>query len=102
MIYLIIVFLGSAFWCIGFRSVIIEVVIINILSLDFEKFWDEISTISRLILKPLFGCPYCMASVHGTIIYYILLAPIYGFFWWPVFCIVLCGFIYFLTQFFNE
>ncbi len=102
MTYLIIVYLGAAFWCIGFRQVMIKVFVEEILGLDFYASWEDIAPWQKRILKPLFGCPYCMASLHGTVIYFILLADTYGFFWWPVFCVVLCGFLYFLTQFFNE
>lgn len=38
--------------------------------------------------KPLYDCPSCMASFHGTIIWF----GTNGDLWrWPIFCIVLCG-----------
>jgi len=41
-------------------------------------------------LKPTIDCPYCMSSVHGTIIY-ALFIPEYGWFMWVYFCFAICG-----------
>jgi hypothetical protein len=43
------------------------------------------------IISPLYDCPFCMSSVHGTIFYFLFLQP-YGWFLWVVFCFALCGF----------
>lgn len=42
------------------------------------------------VTKPLFDCKYCMASIHGTMIFYSFL---WGWspFMWIVFCFCLCG-----------
>jgi hypothetical protein len=45
--------------------------------------------VSKWILKPLFNCPACQSSLHGTLIYFISgIGPLYL---WPVFCICLVG-----------
>lgn len=43
------------------------------------------------LISPLYDCPFCMSSVHGTIFYYLFLQS-YGWLLWIVFCFGLCGF----------
>lgn len=40
--------------------------------------------------KPLFDCPYCMASIHGSIFFFIFLSS-YPLFMWPVFVVCCTG-----------
>jgi hypothetical protein len=47
--------------------------------------------VREYIAKPIFGCAACMASIHGTISYFLFVYRDFGFWLWPVFCIVLCG-----------
>lgn len=46
--------------------------------------------VNEWYLKPLFECKYCMASVHGTLMFVILL---WGYPWWMwiIFCFCCCG-----------
>jgi hypothetical protein len=44
----------------------------------FPDFW----------LKPVFTCPPCMSSLHGTWIWFLFGG---GLWLWPVFCLALCG-----------
>jgi hypothetical protein len=51
-------------------------------------------------IKPLFDCPPCMASVHGTWIHFILGGTL---FWWPFFVLALCGAMVIITvEFLNR
>lgn len=43
------------------------------------------------VIKPIYDCPYCMSSLHGTIFYLYFLQC--GFVLWVVFCFGLCGFV---------
>lgn len=59
--------------------------------------------IARIFHKPLYGCPACMVSIWGNLIYW----NYYNFTWnhatatmWPVFLFATCGLTWiFLTQF---
>ncbi len=48
------------------------------------------------IMKPLFMCPPCMASVHGTIIWFLTSHGNFGT--WPMFCFCLCGLNYIIKE----
>lgn len=48
--------------------------------------------------KPLWACAACQSSIHGTLSYFIFLYKDFGFWMWPVFCIVLCGLNYLLIK----
>lgn len=41
---------------------------------------------------PLFDCQMCMASVHGTLIFFTFINS--HLVWWPVYCVCLCGLNY--------
>jgi hypothetical protein len=43
------------------------------------------------VISPIYDCPFCMSSIHGTLFYFIYLQQ-YGLFLWIVFCFALCGF----------
>lgn len=43
-------------------------------------------------LKPTIDCKYCMASVHGTIMYALLMDPLLNpWYMWIIFCFCCCG-----------
>jgi len=44
----------------------------------------------KIILKPFFLCPPCMASVWGTI-YYITINPMPSIHGWFAHCVLVCG-----------
>ena len=95
---LILIFLGSSFWCFG-----VHIVVKNLLlelDIDINDKWDYLPRWTKIVIKPLFACPYCAASFHGTIVYFAFLNT--GLIYWPIFCICLCGFNYLLSQFINE
>lgn len=56
------------------------------------------------VVDPLFVCPSCMSSVHGTMVYLALShnPTIMGPFGWISFCICLCGINYYLVQVTNK
>jgi hypothetical protein len=69
-------------WCFGIFTPFHEGYIL-------ESIGDRIrSVIGKQLSKPIFGCPPCMASIHGAAI---------GLFWWGIdlrvipFMICLCG-----------
>lgn len=43
-------------------------------------------------LKPTIGCPVCMASVHGTLIFIVFLLGLVPWWYWFFFLLSLCGF----------
>lgn len=59
---------------------------------DPQELTESQLKIRDYIAKPIFGCAACMASLHGTISYFIFAYKDFGLWLWPVFCIVLCGF----------
>ena len=59
----------------------------------FYSVWNWIDNrMPEWFMKPVFDCPYCMASVHGTLFYFLFCNdnPIYM---WPIFCVGLCGLV---------
>ena len=100
MSYILFVFFAASAWCFGFHMVM-HVFFDEVLGIDLNARWDEFHRSVKLLYKPIFACPYCMASVHGSLIYFLYLSH-YGLFFWPVFCVCLCGFNYLLSQFINE
>jgi hypothetical protein len=57
-------------------------------------------TIGTWYSKPLFMCPICMASIHGTISFWILYFNYYldKPLTWPIFCICIAGINYLLVK----
>lgn len=47
--------------------------------------------------KPLFGCPPCMGSIHGTFAF-ILFHHDLNIWLWPIFCFCLCGLNYIIKE----
>jgi hypothetical protein len=66
----------------------------------FEKVasWIE-SKIGRKWCKPLFDCPPCMASVHGTILSFVFFG--FDIFSWILYCFCLCGLNYIVQPIIN-
>lgn len=85
MTYAFFVLLFAAFWCYGFWTLFREEMILEKVSILMDEHLPEYMN------KPLWKCPLCMASVHGTAIYAIFLMPIYGIWLWVPFCVCLCG-----------
>lgn len=55
-----------------------------------QEFGDWLTWfLGRMAVKPLFSCPMCMASLHGTLIWFLTGG---GLSWvWPLFVLSLCG-----------
>lgn len=49
------------------------------------------------LYKPTIGCPVCMSSFHGTLIYALFVNQ--GIWPWPIFCIALCGFNFLIEEY---
>ncbi len=94
------VVLSSAF-CFGLH-VVVKNFLDEAFDWTFEDKWHYTTRGFKLMVKPLFACPYCMASIWGTVIFFVFLLPVFSLAIWPVFCICLCGFNYVVNQFVNE
>jgi hypothetical protein len=57
-------------------------------------------TIGTWYSKPIFLCPICMASVHGTIAFWVMYFNdhLNNAYTWPAFCICLAGINYLLVK----
>lgn len=44
------------------------------------------------VIKPIYDCPYCMSSIHGTAFFIVFLSG-YPWWMWPVFCFSVCGWV---------
>lgn len=115
VIFFLAVVVSSA-WCFGLHVVVKRLILEEIFDYDLDAKWDgdtvktykeTLQTFGglprwkKLIFKPLFACPYCMASVWGTAIFWTAFSYM-GIAYWIPFCICLCGFNYFLNQFVAE
>lgn len=91
-------------WCVGSHTLAVKLLIEEAFATTSEQFWDSLSRKQKLIHKPLWACPACMASVHGTVMYFAYTAPHTGYnlILWITFCVCLCGLNYFVSQFFVE
>lgn len=101
MLTLIGVFFLSAMWCFGFHT-FMKNLLIEAFDFDINIQWELLPRWVKVALKPLFACPYCMASVHGTAIFFAFVLGYLPLIMWPVWCICLCGFNYLLSQFVTE
>lgn len=96
MTYAFFVLIFGSFWCYG-----IWTLFRNDMILEKAGVWlDE--NLPNYLNKPLWKCPICLASVHGTAIYALFLMPLYGIWLWIPFCVCLCGFNHFVMQFFKD
>lgn len=98
ILYLVI----ASTWCVGVHAAFIKVVIEEIFGTNVEALWDKMTRTQKLVSKPLWACPQCMASVHGTVIYFTQVAQMDSAQYWIPFCICLCGLNFFVSQFFIE
>jgi hypothetical protein len=63
----------------------------------FWKFANNIEYLAgKWICKPLFRCPVCMASLHGTLIFAVSGQSVYL---WPVYVIALAGIQFLLIEY---
>lgn len=88
LILLILTFL----WCYGVRTLFSEGFLLERVG---DWAWEK----SEFISKPLFQCPPCQSSIHGTIAYFIFFD---GFLLWIPFCICLCGLNYLALKLLTE
>lgn len=96
MTYAFFVLLFASFWCYGIATLFKEEMI-----LEKAGIWlDE--NLPEYFNKPLWKCPLCMASFHGTAIYAIFLMPVYYIWLWIPFCVCLCGLNYIVMNLFND
>ena len=89
----------SSAWCIGFHAIVKNAILETGNRISFEVWWNDLPRVNKFVLKPLFACPYCMASIHGTAIHFLTGGTLIM---WIPFCVCLCGITYFATQFFTE
>lgn len=97
------ILIGASFWCFGFH-IILKNFLLHALGVDIDKIgvWKGFKKWQQNIMKPLFACPYCMASVHGTAIFFMMLFGIFGLWYWPAFCVCLCGLNYIVNSLLPE
>lgn len=104
LIVFLLAVLVTSLWCIGLHTVAVKLIIEEVMGTDIEMFWDgspELPRWKKLIYKPLWACPACMASLWGTLIFWIVF-PYMGILLWIPFCICLCGLNFVIGQFFVE
>lgn len=89
----------ASFWCLGFQLVV-KNILDEVFGIDIDQQWMSFARWKQLSFKPLFACPYCMASVHGTIIFFLFMLGTFSVMFWIPFCICLCGLNYIIYQFF--
>lgn len=82
--YLIWVLLVSA-WCFGFSNVFNQGQLLGVLG----DWMDE--KLPPLANNPLWACPKCMASIHGSIFYFIAFGEVFSFIYWILFVIAVSG-----------
>jgi hypothetical protein len=103
----------TSLWCFGFRALFQEDMIFEKIG---DKLWGEEKyyTIDKAtkvkkgllpewICKPLFQCPPCMSSIHGTYAFFSLfdhhhINILDTVSLWVAFCVCLCGLNYLITK----
>ena len=93
---ILIAVLAGAAWCLGIRALFQEGMILEGLGQKLDE------TLPEWINKPLWRCPPCMASVHGTILWLTFLSGEYGLLSWPFFVVCLCGVNYVIVNLLPE
>ena len=83
----------SSAWIFGVKCLFSPGYILESLAIRMEE------DCPRGLNKPLFLCPPCMASIHGSFIYLTILSHDYGLILWIPFVVCLAGFNYFIIQF---
>lgn len=89
MIDFILLLVLTSTWCFGFRALFQPDMILEKVG---DWMWDK----SEFVSKPLFQCPPCMASIHGSIAF--ILFNDFFILQWIAFCICLCGLNYLITK----
>ena len=91
--YLLWILLTCA-WCFGFHNAFQEGMI-------FERVasWLE-NRFTGFVLKPLYSCPLCMPSLHGTVIYLHACREGYSVFGWLMFIVCSSGINYVIYNLF--
>ena len=56
------------------------------------------SQLPNWITHPLFICPMCMASIHGTLIFWLFMIGSVSPMFWPLYCVSLCGINFIITK----
>lgn len=92
----------ASHWCIGVHAVAVKLVIEEIRGTTVDELWEKYSRSNKLIAKPFWACPACMASVHGTVIFFAQVSTVTGSGFWISFCVCLCGLNFVMSQFFVE
>jgi hypothetical protein len=54
------------------------------------KWMDE--NLPEWMQKPLYSCPFCMSSAHGTIIFWLFMYGQFEWYYWILYCFCLPGF----------
>lgn len=85
--------LFASIWCLGVYCIFSPNYILGSVGEFVRK------DLPRWVTKPLFDCPPCMASVHGTLIHFTYGGDVFS---WIPFVVCLSGLNYFATQFFTE
>lgn len=63
---------------------------------------EKFAHFALFLRKPLFDCPPCMGSIHGTMIYLLFMVHEIGILFWPIYCICLCGLNYIIKEHLYE
>jgi len=90
---LLMVALGTM-WIWGIKCLFAEHMVLGKFAIKLRNLYPVYLT------KPLFDCPPCMASIHGTLIY--LLYSGKSIQEWILFCVVLCGFNFIIKLWLYE
>lgn len=90
-IYYILVMFVTVCWCWG----------VNYTFSDGEIFgkignWGR-KHLPQDLISPIYDCPFCMSSLHGTLFYLMFLQE-YGVIMWVIFCFGICGFSAFVKK----
>lgn len=113
MIDFILLLILTSLWIFGFRALFQEGMILEKVG---DKLWGDDGgfikgvnykkikgILPEWLCKPLFQCPPCMSSIHGTYSYFMFfnhasLSNTDTVCLWVVFCITLCGLNYLITK----
>lgn len=82
----------SSLWCLGLNSLFQE----NMILEKLGQLFDEM--LPAWVNKPLWRCPPCMASFHGTVVYFCALSSEYDLWLWLPFVVCLAGLNYIIVN----
>lgn len=81
----------NSLWIWGFHALFAKEMIL-------ERVGDWLcDRLPEWITRPVFDCPTCQSSIHGTLVYFLFVNT--GLLMWPVYCVCLCGLNYLLGRF---